>query len=156
MRGPQVTKGYWQRPEETQNVFAGDWLRTGDIGVMDARGYIRVTDRKKDIVLVSGFNVYPTEVEDIIASVPGVVEAAVVGVPDPISGEIVKAFVVTADPAVSADTIIAHCRKHLTNYKVPKLVEFRSELPKNPIGKVLRRELRPARVPEEIGTAVRA
>ena len=143
VRGPQVTKGYWQKPEETENAIApGGWLRTGDIGIMDARGYIRVTDRKKDIVLVSGFNVYPTEVEDVIASIPGVIENAVVGVPDIVTGEVVKAFVVTADPAVSPEAIIAYCRQHLTSYKVPKLIEFRSELPKNPIGKVLRRELR--------------
>jgi long-chain acyl-CoA synthetase len=143
VRGPQVTQGYWQRPEETRNAIApGGWLRTGDIGIMDTRGYVRVTDRKKDIVLVSGFNVYPTEVEDVIAAIPGVIENAVVGVPDPITGEVVKAFVVASDPAVSPETIIAHCRQHLTAYKVPKLIEFRSELPKNPIGKVLRRELR--------------
>jgi len=145
VRGPQVTQGYWERPEETENAIApGGWLRTGDIGIMDARGYVRVTDRKKDIVLVSGFNVYPTEVEDVIAALPGVIENAVVGVPDPITGEVVKAFVVTGDPAVSPEAIIAHCRQHLTSYKVPKLIEFRSELPKNPIGKVLRRELRTA------------
>ena len=156
VRGPQVTQGYWQRPEETENTIApGGWLRTGDIGIMDARGYIRVTDRKKDIVLVSGFNVYPTEVEDVIASIPGVIENAVVGVPDPITGEVVKAFVVTGDPPVSAEAIIAYCRQHLTNYKVPKLIEFRNELPKNPIGKVLRRELRTAVVQEE-GAPTRA
>jgi len=143
VRGPQVTQGYWQRPEETRNAIApGGWLRTGDIGIMDTRGYVRVTDRKKDIVLVSGFNVYPTEVEDVIAAFPGVVENAVVGVPDAVTGEVVKAFVVANEPAISAEAIIAHCRQHLTNYKVPKLIEFRSELPKNPIGKVLRRELR--------------
>jgi long-chain acyl-CoA synthetase len=146
IRGPQVTSGYWQRPEETRSIITTDgWLRTGDIGLMDPRGYVRVTDRKKDIVLVSGFNVYPTEVEDIIASIPGVVENAVVGVPDRITGEIVKAFVVTNDPTLTPEAIIAFCRKHLTSYKVPKLIEFRADLPKNPIGKVLRRELRPPR-----------
>jgi long-chain acyl-CoA synthetase len=146
IRGPQVTGGYWQRPEETRSMITGEgWLRTGDIGVMDPRGFVRVTDRKKDIVLVSGFNVYPTEVEEVIASIPGVVENAVVGVPDKITGEIVKAFVVTNDPTLTPEAIIAFCRKHLTSYKVPKLIEFRTDLPKNPIGKVLRRELRPPR-----------
>ncbi len=151
VRGPQVTPGYWKRPEETENALGpGGWLRTGDIGIMDERGYIRVTDRKKDIILVSGFNVYPTEVEDVIAAIPGVVESGVVGVPDLIGGEVVKAFVVTTDPAVSPQVIIAHCRQHLTSYKVPKLIEFRSELPKNPIGKVLRRELRTTVIPSAI------
>jgi long-chain acyl-CoA synthetase len=150
VRGPQVMEGYWNRPDETRRAFTADgWLRTGDIGAMDPRGFLRVTDRKKDIIIVSGFNVYPNEVEDVIASIPGVVETAVVGIPDPIGGEIVKAFLVTNEP-VSSDEVIAYCRRHLTNYKVPKLVEFRSELPKNPIGKVLRRELR-----NEIGASVR-
>jgi long-chain acyl-CoA synthetase len=146
LRGPQVMQGYWNRPEETSRVFTGDgWLRTGDIGTMDQRGFLRVTDRKKDIIIVSGFNVYPNEVEDVIsAEVPGIVESAVVGVPDPVTGEAVKAFVVAEGQSVSAETIIAICRQHLTSYKVPKLIEFRRELPKNPIGKVLRRELRVA------------
>jgi long-chain acyl-CoA synthetase len=145
VRGPQVMKGYWRRPDETSQAFTPDgWLRTGDIGVMDERGYLRVTDRKKDMILMSGFNVYPTEVEEVIAAMPGVLECAVVGVPDRISGELVKAFIVPKQPGLTPEGVIAHCRQHLTNYKVPKLVEFRSELPKNPIGKVLRRELRPA------------
>ncbi len=143
VRGPQVMQGYWQRLEETLNVFTADgWLRTGDMGVMDVRGYIRVTDRKKDMILVSGFNVYPNEVEDVIATIPGVMESAVVGVPDRVSGEVVKAFVVVTDAALTPEAVTSFCRQHLTSYKVPKLVEFRSELPKNPIGKVLRRELR--------------
>jgi len=156
VRGPQVMQGYWNRPEESHQAFTPDgWLRTGDIGVMDSRGFLRVTDRKKDIVIVSGFNVYPTEVEDVIASIPGVVENAVVGVPDVSTGEAVKAFVVVNGAAVTAEEIVAYCRQHLTSYKVPKLIEFRSELPKNPIGKVLRRELRPARA-ARTGAAVAA
>jgi long-chain acyl-CoA synthetase len=148
VRGPQVMHGYWNRPEESLGAFTADgWLRTGDIGVMDQHGFLRVTDRKKDIIIVSGFNVYPTEVEDIIGTIPGVLENAVIGVPDRISGEIVKAYVVLREPSVSSDEIIAFCRRHLTNYKVPKLVEFRNELPKNPIGKVLRRELRAMAAP---------
>jgi long-chain acyl-CoA synthetase len=150
VRGPQVMQGYWNRPEDTLRAFTADgWLRTGDVGVMDGRGFLRVTDRKKDIILVSGFNVYPTEVEDVIASMPGVVECAVVGVPDALTGERVKAFVVVNGGPVSAEEVIAFCRQHLTSYKVPKLIEFRSELPKNPIGKILRRELRPATADRE-------
>jgi long-chain acyl-CoA synthetase len=145
VRGPQVMQGYWNRPEETRHALSGEgWLRTGDIGVMDSRGFLRVTDRKKDIIIVSGFNVYPTEVEDVLAAMPGVVECAVVGVPDRITGELVKAFLVVSGPPPTAEEVIGHCRQHLTSYKVPKLIEFRDELPKNPIGKVLRRELRPA------------
>jgi long-chain acyl-CoA synthetase len=154
VRGPQVMQGYWNRPEDTLRAFTADgWLRTGDIGVMDGRGFLRVTDRKKDIILVSGFNVYPTEVEDVIASMPGVVECAVVGVPDALTGERVKAFVVVNGGPLSAEEVIAFCRQHLTSYKVPKLIEFRSELPKNPIGKILRRELRPATVDREVTAA---
>jgi len=145
VRGPQVMQGYWNRPEETRLAFTPDgWLRTGDIGTIDHGGFLRVTDRKKDIIIVSGFNVYPNEVEDVIASIPGVAESAVVGVPDPVTGEAVKAFVVVNGQPASAEGIIATCKQHLTNYKVPKLIEFRRELPKNPIGKVLRRELRDA------------
>jgi long-chain acyl-CoA synthetase len=143
VRGPQVMRGYWNRPEETANSITADgWLRTGDIAVMDERGYIRITDRKKDMILVSGFNVYPNEVEGVIAGIPGVVECAVVGMPDSVMGEVVKAFVVSNSPGLSQETIVSFCRKNLTNYKVPKLVEFRVDLPKSPIGKVLRRELR--------------
>ncbi|MGA3042337.1 MAG: AMP-binding protein [Bryobacteraceae bacterium] len=151
IKGPQVMAGYWQMPAETAAAFtAGGWLRTGDIGVVDANGYMRITDRKKDMILVSGFNVYPNEIENVIAAVPGVVECGVIGVPDIIAGEVVKAFVVSNDPNLSADQIVAACRQDLTNYKVPRIVEFRSELPKTPVGKILRRELRAA----EVGRAV--
>ncbi len=147
VRGPQVMAGYWQMPSETAAAFApGGWLRTGDIGVMDANGYLRITDRKKDMILVSGFNVYPNEVENVIAGVPGVIECGVIGIPDIISGEIVKAFVVSSNPNLTADQVVASCRKSLTSYKVPKIVEFRSELPKSPVGKILRRELRSAQL----------
>jgi long-chain acyl-CoA synthetase len=144
IRGPQVMQGYWNRPDETAKVFTRDgWLLTGDMGTMDARGYIRLTDRRKDIIVVSGFKVFPNEVEDVLALHPGVLEAAAIGVPDERSGEAVKAFIVRRDPTLSQDAIVAHCRGHLTGYKVPKIVEFRSEpLPKSPIGKVLRRLLR--------------
>jgi long-chain acyl-CoA synthetase len=143
VKGPQVMAGYWHAPAETAAAFTPDgWLRTGDIGVMDTAGYLRITDRKKDMILVSGFNVYPNEVEEVIAAMPGVVECGVIGVPDIVTGEIVKAFVVTDDPNLSADQIIAYCRQYLTNYKVPKIIEFRKELPKTPVGKILRRELR--------------
>ena len=145
VRGPQVTRGYWNRPEETRATITEDgWLRTGDIGLMDAQGVLRITDRKKDMILVSGFNVYPNEVEEVIAAMPGVLECAVVGIPDDITGEVVKAFVVRKDPDLTPEAVIAYSRERLTRYKVPKLVEFRNELPKNPIGKVLRRELRTA------------
>jgi long-chain acyl-CoA synthetase len=144
VRGPQVMKGYWQKPEETRNVITPDgWLRTGDIGVMDERGMIRITDRKKDMILVSGFNVYPNEVESILASHPGVLECAVVGVPDPVTGEAVKAFIIPKDAGLTPESLVQFCRQSLTNYKIPKQIEFRTELPKSPIGKILRRELRP-------------
>jgi long-chain acyl-CoA synthetase len=144
VRGPQVMKGYWNLPEETAKTLDRDgWLRTGDMGMMDERGYVRITDRKKDLVIVSGFNVYPNEIEDVIAMHPGVLESAVIGVPDEHSGEAVKVIAVRKDPALTEKALIEHCRKYLTGYKVPKQVEFRSEpLPKTPIGKVLRRVLR--------------
>jgi long-chain acyl-CoA synthetase len=143
VKGPQVMAGYWQLPSETAAAFTPDgWLRTGDIGIMDDDGYMRITDRKKDMILVSGFNVYPNEIENVIAAVPGVVECGVIGVPDIIAGELVKAFVVSDNPSLSAEQIVAFCRQNLTNYKVPRMVEFRSELPKTPVGKILRRELR--------------
>jgi long-chain acyl-CoA synthetase len=144
VRGPQVMRGYWQRPADTANAFDADgWLMTGDIGVMDARGYVRLIDRKKDMILVSGFNVYPNEIEDVVMLHPGVREAAVVGVPDPVAGERVKLVVVAKDSQLNADTLLAHCREHLTAYKVPRIVEFRQgELPKTTVGKILRRELR--------------
>ncbi len=143
IRGPQVMAGYWQHPEETAKVMAADgFLMTGDIGVMDERGFVRIVDRKKDMILVSGFNVYPNEIEGVVAMHPGVLECAAVGVPDAKSGEAVKLFVVKKDPAVTADDIVKHCRDHLTGYKCPREVEFRTELPKTNVGKILRRELR--------------
>ncbi len=142
-RGPQVMAGYWQRPEETAKVMTSDgFFRTGDIGVMDASGMVKIVDRKKDMVLVSGFNVYPNEVEDVIAMHPGVLECAVIGVPDAASGEAVKAYVVRRDPALTEDELKQFVAKELTNYKRPKIIEFRDELPKTPVGKILRRALR--------------
>jgi len=148
IRGPQVMKGYWNRPGETQKVFTPDgWLRTGDMGFMDERGYFRITDRKKDMIVVSGFKVFPNQIEDVVAMHPGVLEVAAIGVPDPGSGEVVKIIVVKKDAALTAEALIEHCKTHLTGYKVPKIVEFRTEpLPKSNIGKILRRQLRePAR-----------
>jgi len=143
IRGPQVMKGYYNRPEETANVVMADgFLRTGDVAVMDEKGFVRIVDRKKDMILVSGFNVYPNEVEDVVALHPGVLEVAAVGVPNEKSGEAVKIFVVRKDPVLTAETLIAHCREHLTGYKVPGQVEFRDDLPKTNVGKILRRELR--------------
>ena len=143
IRGPQVMEGYWQRPEETARVMTADgFFRSGDIGFMDERGYVSIVDRKKDMVLVSGFNVYPNEVEGVVAMHPGVLECAVVGVPDPGSGEAVKLFVVRRDPDLTAENLIAYCHEQLTGYKRPKHIEFRDELPKTNVGKILRRELR--------------
>ncbi|MEJ0078431.1 MAG: long-chain fatty acid--CoA ligase [Alphaproteobacteria bacterium] len=142
-RGPQVMAGYWQRPEETAQVMTKDgFFRTGDIGVMDDKGMVKIVDRKKDMVLVSGFNVYPNEVEDVIAMHPGVLECAVIGVPDAASGEAVKAFVVKRDPALTEEELKQFLAERLTNYKRPKFFEFRDELPKTPVGKILRRALR--------------
>lgn len=147
-KGPQVMAGYWRRPEETAKVMTTDgFFRTGDIGIMDADGYTKIVDRKKDMILVSGFNVYPNEVEEVIASHPGVLECAVVGVPDEKSTEAVKAFVVRKDPNLTAQDIITFAHTQLTNYKVPKQVEFRTELPKTNVGKILRRELRDQKPP---------
>ena len=143
VRGPQVMKGYWQKPEETAKVLSSDgWLKTGDVAQMDELGFFRIVDRLKDMILVSGFNVYPNEIEAVIAGHAGVLEVGVVGEADAESGEIVKAVIVRKDPAVDADAIIAHCREYLTGYKIPKIVEFRDELPKTNVGKILRRELR--------------
>jgi long-chain acyl-CoA synthetase len=142
-RGPQVMQGYWQKPEETENALRDGWLHTGDMGVMDEHGYFRIVDRKKDMILVSGFNVYPNEVEDVIARLPGVREVGVVGVPDEKTGESVRAYVVAGEPVPSEQEIIRHARQHLAPYKVPRAVEYREELPKSLIGKILRRELRP-------------
>ena len=143
VRGPQVMKGYWQRPVETAKVLSDDgWLKTGDVAQMDELGFFRIVDRLKDMILVSGFNVFPNEIETVIAGHEGVLEVGVIGVPDPVRGEIVKAVIVKKDPALDEAAIIAHCRESLTGYKVPKIVEFRDELPKSNVGKILRRELR--------------
>jgi long-chain acyl-CoA synthetase len=143
IKGPQVMAGYWRRPDETAKVIDKDgWLATGDIGVMDSEGFVRIVDRKKDMILVSGFNVYPNEVEAVVAMHPGVLECAAIGVPDAKSGEAVKLFVVKKEPALTAEALLAHCREQLTGYKCPREVEFRSELPKSNVGKILRRELR--------------
>ncbi|UTA49250.1 AMP-binding protein [Simiduia sp. 21SJ11W-1] len=145
VRGPQVMKGYWQRPEETAKVLddAG-WLKTGDMAVIQDDGYVRIVDRKKDMIIVSGFNVYPNEVEDVVCMHPAILEAAAVGLPDPKSGEQVKLFVVSSDAALTEQDVIDYCRKNMTAYKVPRSVEFRKELPKSNVGKILRRELKPA------------
>lgn len=143
VRGPQVMSGYWNRPDETANVmFADGFLHTGDMGYIDPKGYVFLVDRKKDMILVSGFNVYPNEVEEVVAMHEGVAEAAAIGVPDDSSGEAVKIFVVRKDPNLTAETLIEHCRKHLTGYKVPKHVEFRADLPRTNVGKILRRALK--------------
>jgi long-chain acyl-CoA synthetase len=143
IRGPQVMQGYWQHPEETAKVLDKDgWFATGDIGIMDGNGYIRIVDRKKDMIIVSGFNVYPNEIEAVVAMHPGVLESAAVGIADRKSTEAVKLFVVRKDPQLTAEQLLAHCREHLTNYKVPREIEFRSELPKTNVGKILRRALR--------------
>ncbi|MDQ1062825.1 long-chain-fatty-acid--CoA ligase [Stenotrophomonas rhizophila] len=145
IRGPQVMKGYWQRPEETAKAIDADgWLHTGDMARMDEHGFFYIVDRKKDMILVSGFNVYPNEVEDVIAMMPGVLEVAAVGVPDEKSGEIVKVVIVKKDPNLTAEMVKEHARANLTGYKHPRIVEFRKELPKTNVGKILRRELRDA------------
>ena len=143
VRGPQVMAGYWQRPEETVKVLSADgWLHTGDMAKMDEKGFFYIVDRKKDMILVSGFNVYPNEIEDVVAQMPGVLEVAAVGVPDEKSGEAVKLVVVRKDPGLTANDIKNFCRTELTGYKQPKIIEFRTELPKSNVGKILRRELR--------------
>lgn len=143
VKGPQVMKGYWQRPDETAKVMTSDgWLRTGDIGVMEQDGYCKIVDRKKDLIIVSGFNVYPNEIEDVIASHPGVLEVAAIGVPHEHSGEAVKVFIVKKDPNLTIEAVLAHARENLTSYKVPKFVEFKTELPKSNVGKILRRLLK--------------
>jgi long-chain acyl-CoA synthetase len=144
IRGPQVMVGYWQRPDETEKVMTPDgFFRTGDVGVMDDQGYVKIVDRKKDMVLVSGFNVYPNEVEQVVNMCPGVLECAVIGVPDEHSGEAVKVFVVKKDPSLTAEAVAEFCKHNLTGYKRPKHIEFRTDLPKTNVGKVLRRHLRP-------------
>jgi long-chain acyl-CoA synthetase len=152
VRGPQVMKGYWQRPEETANVMTADgWLRTGDIAVMNASGYFKIVDRKKDMILVSGFNVFPNEIEDVFALHPKVLEVAAIGVPDEKSGEAVKIFVVAGDPSLTEEELRTFAVEQLTGYKRPRYIEFRNELPKSNVGKILRRELREA--PSPLGTS---
>jgi long-chain acyl-CoA synthetase len=141
-RGPQIMPGYWRQPSETRNVLRDGWLYTGDIGKMDAEGYFTIVDRRKDMIDVSGFKVFPNEVEAVLAGLAGVKECAVIGVPDAASGEAVKAFVVRGDPALDAAAIRNFCRHELANYKVPKFVEFRNDLPKSNVGKILRKDLR--------------
>ncbi len=143
IRGPQIMKGYWNQTEETSKVITKDgWLKSGDIGFMDKDGYTKIVDRKKDMILVSGFNVYPTEIEDVIAHMPGVLEIAAVGVPDDKSGEVVKVFIVKKDESLTKEAVIAYAKENLTGYKIPKHVEFRKDLPKTNVGKILRRELK--------------
>ena len=142
IRGPQVMKGYWQLPAETAKAMQDGWLKTGDVGHINAKGYVTITDRKKDMILVSGFNVYPNEIEGVVATHPGVLECAAVGVADEKTGEAVKMVIVKKDPGLSKESVIEHCKRELTGYKIPKYVEFRDSLPKTPIGKILRRELR--------------
>jgi long-chain acyl-CoA synthetase len=147
VRGPQVMKGYWQRPEETAKVITAEgWLRTGDVALMTEDGYFKIVDRKKDMILVSGFNVFPNEIEDVIALNPKVLEVAAIGVPHPRSGEAVKIFVVKKDASLTEDELRNHCAEQLTGYKRPRYVEFRDELPKSNVGKILRRELRDAEI----------
>ena len=143
IRGPQVMRDYWQQPQETAKVMTADgFFKSGDVGIMDARGYIKIVDRKKDMILVSGFNVYPNEVEEVVAAHPGVLECAAIGVPDANSGEAVMLFVVKKDPALTREALAAYCARELTGYKRPRHIEFRDDLPKSNVGKILRRELR--------------
>jgi long-chain acyl-CoA synthetase len=142
VRGPQVMKGYWNNPAETARAIQDGWLKTGDVGHVDPLGRVTITDRKKDMILVSGFNVYPNEVESIVAAHPGVLECAVIAVPDEKSGEAVKVVIVRKDPDLRKESVIEHCKALLTSYKVPRHIEFCEALPKTPIGKILRRELR--------------
>ncbi len=150
VRGPQVMKGYWQRPDETAKTMTEDgWLKTGDIAMVQNDGYLRIVDRKKDMILVSGFNVYPNEIEDVVSSHPDVLECAAIGVPDLKSGEVVKVFVIKGNPNLSEGALKEFCRERLTAYKVPKFIEFRDELPKTNVGKILRRELRDAEIKKQ-------
>jgi long-chain acyl-CoA synthetase len=143
VRGAQVMQGYWQRPEATAEAIDPEgWFRTGDIGIMSDDGFVSIVDRLKDMVLVSGFNVYPNEIEDVVYSHPDIIECAVVGVPDAKTGEAVKLFVVSTNPDLTEEALVVFCREQLTAYKVPRLIEFRDDLPKSPVGKILRRELR--------------
>ena len=146
MKGPQVMAGYWQRPDETAKVMTPDgYFKTGDIAVTDERGYFRIVDRKKDMIQVSGFNVYPNEIEDVVAQIPGVLECAAVGIADDKTGEAVKLVIVRKNPDLTEAEVRAFCRENLTGYKQPRIIEFRTDLPKTPVGKILRRELREAK-----------
>jgi acyl-CoA synthetase (AMP-forming)/AMP-acid ligase II len=146
IKGPNVMRGYYRQPEENAKAFTADgYMRTGDIGTMDKRGYIKIVDRKKDMILVSGFNVFPNELENVISLCPGVVECAAIGIPDEKQGEAIKVFVVKNDPTLSEDDVAQYCRHNLTGYKMPKYIEFRDDLPKSNVGKILRRELRTAK-----------
>ena len=142
VKGPQVMLGYWQRPDATDEVLKDGWLATGDVVTVDDQGFVRIVDRKKDMIPVSGFNVYPNEIEDVVSQHPKVLECAAIGVPSEVSGETVKICVVKKDASLTKEELLTHCRRHLTGYKVPKIVEFRDELPKSNVGKILRRELR--------------
>ena len=143
IRGPQVMRGYWNRPEDTAAAIDDEgWLRTGDVAQMDARGFFRIVDRKKDMILVSGFNVYPNEIEDVVSHHPEVLEVGAIGVPDELSGEAVKIVVVKRSPGLTEESLRAYCKEHLTGYKRPRHIEFAQELPKTNVGKILRRALR--------------
>jgi long-chain acyl-CoA synthetase len=143
IKGPQVMAGYWQRPDETARVMTADgYFKSGDIGIVDERGFFKIVDRKKDMILVSGFNVYPNEVEEVVSSCPGVLECAAIGIPDEKTGEAVKLVVVKKDPSLTEAQIQDYCRANMTGYKQPRVIEFRADLPKTPVGKILRRELR--------------
>jgi long-chain acyl-CoA synthetase len=143
IKGPQVMAGYWQRPDETAKVMTADgYFKSGDIGVVDQRGFFKIVDRKKDMIIVSGFNVFPTELEDVVAQMEGVMECACVGVADAKTGEAVKLVIVKKNPALTEAEVRTYCKENLTGYKQPKVIEFRTELPKTPVGKILRRELR--------------
>ncbi|MDP9900360.1 long-chain-fatty-acid--CoA ligase [Variovorax ginsengisoli] len=146
IKGPQVMAGYWQRPDETAKVMTADgWFKSGDVGIVDERGYFKIVDRKKDMILVSGFNVYPNEIEDVVAMMPGVLECAAVGVPDDKTGEAVKLVIVKKDPSLTEEQVREFCRENLTGYKRPRIIDFRTDMPKTPVGKILRRELRDAK-----------
>ncbi|QBH96496.1 long-chain-fatty-acid--CoA ligase FadD [Limnobaculum zhutongyuii] len=151
VKGPQVMKGYWNRPEATNEVLKDGWLATGDIVVMDEQGFMKIVDRKKDMILVSGFNVYPNEIEEVVASHAKVLEVAAIGVPNEVSGETVKIYVVKRDPSLTKDELLAHCRSGLTGYKIPRIVEFRDELPKSNVGKILRKDLRDEAIKQQAG-----
>lgn len=151
VKGPQVMQGYWNRPEATNEVLKDGWLATGDIVVMDEQGFMKIVDRKKDMILVSGFNVYPNEIEEVVASHAKVLEVAAIGVPNEVSGETVKIYVVKRDPSLTKDELLAHCRSGLTGYKIPRIVEFRGELPKSNVGKILRKDLRDEAIKQQAG-----